>query len=78
MQKENAAINDRFTPRTYPIGDKSLKFGKLKSEISFIAIEDVVLFVCVLNTDKRPKTQSCVKIGQSLIKMNMNICKVFR
>lgn len=41
-------------PTTYPIGDRSLKFGKLMSEMSFIAIEDVVLFVCVLNTDKRP------------------------
>lgn len=42
---------------TYPIGDISLKFAKLMFWMSFILIAVVVLFVCVFNTDKRPKSQ---------------------
>lgn len=38
----------------YPIGAKSFKFDMFISGTSFICIEDIVLFVCVLKTDKRP------------------------
>lgn len=62
-------IGTYAAPTTYPSGDKSLKFGKLMSEMSFIAIEDVVLFVCVLNTDKRPKNTWRCEMYKELMKM---------
>lgn len=41
----------------YPIGAKSFKFDMFISGTSFICIEDIVLFVCVLKTDNRPASQ---------------------
>lgn len=37
------------------MGAKSFKFAIFISGTSFICIDDNVLFVCVLNTDKRPE-----------------------
>lgn len=42
-------------PLAYPIDDRSFKFELFTSELSFICIEDSVLFVCVLNTANRPR-----------------------
>lgn len=47
----------------YPIGAKSFKFDMFMSGTSFICIEDTMLFVWVLKTDKRPRKKAKMNNG---------------